>query len=172
MSCNSWNEALNVDENVEVIAQNISTIENEDMYNTMAAEDEDMTTSGGNEENKNVWFSDPGSGATITTNSNEGDDFSRRTSNASNASSNLGANGETEDLYCDDELHPSLENDPNMQLSLFENCTTPENVTAHEFPSRPVLPDRGDYFSSTISIHISGDYILIISMGLFLQNPF
>ena len=23
---------------------------------------------------------------------------------------------ETEDLYCDDELHPSLENDPNMQL--------------------------------------------------------
>ena len=25
--------------------------------------------------------------------------------------------GETEDLYCDDELHPSLENDPNMQLS-------------------------------------------------------
>ena len=23
---------------------------------------------------------------------------------------------ETEDFYCDDELHPSLENDPNMQL--------------------------------------------------------
>merc|ERR1719318_1013165 len=24
--------------------------------------------------------------------------------------------GDTEDLYCDDELHPSLENDPNMRL--------------------------------------------------------
>ena len=24
--------------------------------------------------------------------------------------------GGTEDLYCDDELHPSLENDPNMRL--------------------------------------------------------
>ena len=24
--------------------------------------------------------------------------------------------GDTEDLYCDDELHPSLENDPNMKL--------------------------------------------------------
>ena len=24
--------------------------------------------------------------------------------------------GSTEDLYCDDELHPSLEHDPNMRL--------------------------------------------------------
>ena len=31
--------------------------------------------------------------------------------------------GDTEDLYCDDELHPSLENDPNMRLYT-ENINT------------------------------------------------
>ena len=36
---------------------------------------------------------------------------------------------ETEDLYCDDELHPSLENDPNMQVNatLCRNCIL-ENI--------------------------------------------
>ena len=46
---------------------------------------------------------------------------------------------ETEDLYCDDELHPSLENDPNMQLSIAQQHA--EQVKP--YPPMPMLTDRG-----------------------------
>ena len=44
-------------------------------------------------------------------------------SRPSNCSSLGFSLGDTEDLYCDDELHPSLENDPNMRLYT-ENINT------------------------------------------------
>ena len=48
---------------------------------------------------------------------------------------------ETEDLYCDDELHPSLENDPNMQLSIAQHAA--EHVKP--YPPMPMLTDRGNF---------------------------
>ena len=46
---------------------------------------------------------------------------------------------ETEDLYCDDELHSSLENDPNMQLTIAGQHA--EQVKP--YPPMPMLTDRG-----------------------------
>ena len=51
--------------------------------------------------------------------------------------------GETEDLYCDDELHPSLENDPNMQLSCAAEAAAAGSQPVNEYPARPILHDRG-----------------------------
>ena len=37
--------------------------------------------------------------------------------------------GDTEDLYCDDELHPSIENDPNMRLYTEDSNTDNQDMT-------------------------------------------
>ena len=54
---------------------------------------------------------------------------------------------ETEDLYCDDELHPSLENDPNMQLF------TAAVDHLHEFSDTPIFQslDGGNSLINTRS---------------------
>ena len=36
---------------------------------------------------------------------------------------------DTEDLYCDDELHPSIENDPNMRLYTEDSNTDNQDMT-------------------------------------------
>jgi hypothetical protein len=51
---------------------------------------------------------------------------------------------ETEDLYCDDELHPSLENDPNMQLSIAQQHAG-EREHIKPYPPMPMLTDRGNF---------------------------
>ena len=51
---------------------------------------------------------------------------------------------ETEDLYCDDELHPSLENDPNMQLSIAQQ-NAGEREQIKPYPPMPMLTDRGNF---------------------------
>ena len=43
--------------------------------------------------------------------------------------------GETEDLYCDDELHPSLENDPNMQLSCAAEAAAAGGQPVNDYPA-------------------------------------
>ena len=69
--------------------------------------------------------------------------WSRRTSDASSFISNA---QEIEDLYCDDEISPNLETDPNMMLTAYlrENMgnNNPENIN---FPEKPCLTDRGMY---------------------------
>ena len=54
---------------------------------------------------------------------------------------------ETEDLYCDDELHPSLENDPNMQLSIAQQAAAADQHVK-PYPPMPMLTDRGNFFMS------------------------
>merc|ERR1712029_123640 len=73
--------------------------------------------------------------------------ISRRTSGASSV---MLANGETEDLYCDDELHPSLENDPNMQLSCAAEAAAAQDVHGVDYPARPILNDRVSVLSMEI----------------------
>ena len=69
--------------------------------------------------------------------------WSRRTSSASTGT--VRAPGETEDLYCDDELTNNLENNPNMQFS-FAQETCEVDAVSH-YPRTPMLPtdvpDRG-----------------------------
>ena len=83
------------------------------------------------------------------------DDWSRRTS--ASVSSTLsgrdnlyrGNNVDIDllDLYCDDELHPSLENDPNMQLFIAHTPSPQEDCDdCNNELSRPFLTDRGTYF--------------------------
>ena len=83
------------------------------------------------------------------------DDWSRRTS--ASVSSTLsgrdnlyrGNNVDIDllDLYCDDELHPSLENDPNMQLFIAHTPSPQEDCDdCNNDLSRPFLTDRGTYF--------------------------
>ena len=85
------------------------------------------------------------------------DDWSRRTS--ASVSSTLsgrdniyrGNNVDIDllDLYCDDELHPSLENDPNMQLFIAHTPSPQEDCDdCNNELSRPFLTDRGTYFLS------------------------
>ena len=51
------------------------------------------------------------------------------------------------DLYCDDELHPSLENDPNMQLFIANTPSPQEDCDdCNNELSRPFLTDRGTGF--------------------------
>ena len=65
--------------------------------------------------------------------------MSRRTSDASSFVS--GAQ-EIEDLYCDDEINPNLEDDPNMMLTTYyRNAVSANND--FNFPERPCLTDRG-----------------------------
>jgi len=92
------------------------------------------------------WIAAPPGGATAVT----GTGFCRRTStNSCNAM-------QTEDLYCDDELHPSLENDPNMQLSIAhgqqaDDVIDGQTATAYnEYPARPILHDRVSVLSMEI----------------------
>ena len=52
---------------------------------------------------------------------------------------------ETEDLYCDDELHPSLENDPNMQLLTTAMLGSADHMVT-DIPDSPIFRslDRGN----------------------------
>ena len=47
------------------------------------------------------------------------------------------------DLYCDDELHPSLENDPNMQLFIAHTPSPHDGDNVNNDLSPPFLTDRG-----------------------------
>ena len=68
--------------------------------------------------------------------------MSRRTSDASSFVS--GAQ-EIEDLYCDDEINPNLESDPNMMLTTYYRNAGFANNSDFNFPERPCLTDRGTY---------------------------
>ena len=52
---------------------------------------------------------------------------------------------ETEDLYCDDELHPSLERNPNMQLF----CLPPELQSSIEYSNQQLFQsmDAGSFMT-------------------------
>jgi len=87
------------------------------------------------------------------------DDWSRRTS--ASVSSTLsgrdnlygGNNVDIDllDLYCDDELHPSLENDPNMQLFIANTPSPQEDCDdSNNELSRPFLTDRDSVLSMEI----------------------
>lgn len=69
-----------------------------------------------------------------------GNAWSRRTSDASSFVSNA---QEIEDLYCDDEISPNLENDPNMMLTSYYRNAAMANNNDINFPERPCLTDRG-----------------------------
>ena len=77
------------------------------------------------------------------------DNWSRRTS-ASVSSTFSGRENRSAveidllDLYCDDELHPSLENDPNMQLFIAHTPSPHDGDNANNDLSRPFLTDRGN----------------------------
>jgi len=72
--------------------------------------------------------------------------MSRRTSDASSFVS--GAQ-EIEDLYCDDEINPNLEDDPNMMLTTYyRNAVSANND--FNFPERPCLTDRDSVLSMDI----------------------
>jgi hypothetical protein len=76
------------------------------------------------------------------------DNWSRRTS-ASVSSTFSGRENRSAveidllDLYCDDELHPSLENDPNMQLFIAHTPSPHDGDNANDDLSPPFLTDRG-----------------------------
>ena len=76
------------------------------------------------------------------------DNWSRRTS-ASVSSTFSGRENRSAvdidllDLYCDDELHPSLENDPNMQLFIAHTPSPHDGDNANNDLSHPFLTDRG-----------------------------
>ena len=72
-----------------------------------------------------------------------GNNWSRRTSEASSFISNA---QEIEDLYCDDEISPNLENDPNMMLTAYMRETGNNNPEDINFPRKPILTDRGKKF--------------------------
>merc|ERR1719411_1848610 len=72
---------------------------------------------------------------------------SRRTSDASSFVS--GAQ-EIEDLYCDDEISPNLELDPNMMLTAFHRNARAGNNNDVNFPERPCLTDRDSVLSMDI----------------------
>ena len=81
------------------------------------------------------------------------DDWSRRTSASVSSTfsgrENRGVDIDLLDLYCDDELHPSLEHDPNMQLFIAHTPSPHDDVeTENNDISHPFLTDRGRYFSS------------------------
>ena len=66
--------------------------------------------------------------------------WSRRTSDASSFISNA---QEIEDLYCDDEISPNLETDPNMMLTAYLRENMGNNNPDINFPEKPCLTDRG-----------------------------
>jgi len=63
---------------------------------------------------------------------------------------------ETEDLYCDDELHPSLENDPNMQLSIAQQAAAADQHVK-PYPPMPMLTDRGN-----LSFKFKNDFYTLV----------
>lgn len=70
----------------------------------------------------------------------------------SDASSFVSSAQELEDLYCDDEISPNLENDPNMMLTAYYR-NAPNGVPINSdinFPERPCLTDRGMRYQSNI----------------------
>lgn len=70
-----------------------------------------------------------------------GNNWSRK---GSDASSFVSSAQELEDLYCDDEISPNLENDPNMMLTAYyRNAPGAANNNDINFPERPCLTDRG-----------------------------
>ena len=76
------------------------------------------------------------------------DDWSRRTSASVSSTFSRGENRGVDidllDLYCDDELHPSLEHDPNMQLFIAHTPSPHDDIeTESNDISRPFLTDRG-----------------------------
>ena len=79
------------------------------------------------------------------------DDWSRRTSASLSSTfsgrENRAVDIDLLDLYCDDELHPSLEHDPNMQLFIAHTPSPHEDDvdTGNADISRPFLTDRGNY---------------------------
>ena len=79
------------------------------------------------------------------------DDWSRRTSASVSSTfsgrENRAVDIDLLDLYCDDELHPSLEHDPNMQLFIAHTPSPNEDDidTGNNDISRPYLTDRGNY---------------------------
>ncbi|XP_071749273.1 uncharacterized protein [Lepeophtheirus salmonis] len=77
----------------------------------------------------------------VSTQTLDADMSSRRTS----AASSFVSQPDTEDLYCDDELNPSLENDPNMQLTI-SRALESEDTT--DFPQTPIFND----FDSILSM--------------------
>ena len=50
---------------------------------------------------------------------------------------------EIEDLYCDDEINPNLESDPNMMLTTYYRNAGFAHNSDFNFPERPCLTDRG-----------------------------
>merc|ERR1712029_962024 len=67
----------------------------------------------------------------------------------SDASSFVSGAQEIEDLYCDDEINPNLESDPNMMLTTFcRNAVSANND--FNFPERPCLTDRDSVLSMDI----------------------
>jgi len=78
---------------------------------------------------------------------------------SSGRSSMSGSVPETEDLYCDDELHPSLENDPNMQLQLFSAPLINE------------LEDQLHHFTHQQSLFSSLDGESVLSMEVASTGP-
>jgi len=84
------------------------------------------------------------------------DDWSRRTSASVSSTfsgrENRAVDIDLLDLYCDDELHPSLEHDPNMQLFIAHTPSPHEEdvETGHNDISRPFLTDRDSVLSMEI----------------------
>ena len=73
--------------------------------------------------------------------------WSRRTSDASSFISNA---QEIEDLYCDDEISPNLETDPNMMLTAYLRENMGNNNPDINFPEKPCLTDRGKNHPNTL----------------------